>query len=149
MPERIEALLAAERRLLRDIAHELRSPLARLGVAIELARSGEDSDALLDRIQKEADRLNTLIGELLQVTRAEGDPAQCHIAPVRLDQLLEDIADDCSIEAKAGDCTLALASAPPLTLSGDAELLRPAIENILRNATRHAPPGTTAEVALE
>jgi two-component system sensor histidine kinase CpxA len=149
MAERIETLLVAERRLLLDISHELRSPLARLGVAIELARSGEDRDALLDRIQKEADRLNTLIGELLQVTRAEGDPAQCQIAPVRLDQLVEDITDDCSIEAKARDCTLALASAPPLTFPGDAELLRRAIENIMRNAIRHAPPGTAVEVSLE
>jgi len=78
MADRIQMLLAAERRLLLDISHELRSPLARLGVAVELARSGEDRGGALDRIQKEADRLNTLVGELLQVTRAEGDPASLH-----------------------------------------------------------------------
>ena len=77
MAERIETLLAAERRLLLDISHELRSPLARLGVAIELARSGDDPDAALNRIQKESDRLNSLVGQLLQVTRAEGDPDRC------------------------------------------------------------------------
>ena len=75
MAERIETLLAAERRLLLDISHELRSPLARLGVAVELARSGDDRDAALNRIQKESDRLNELVGQLLQVTRAEGDPS--------------------------------------------------------------------------
>ena len=74
MADRIETLLAAERRLLLDISHELRSPLARLAVAIELARSGDELDAALNRIQKEADRLNSLVGQLLQVTRAEGDP---------------------------------------------------------------------------
>ena len=78
MADRIETLLAAERRLLLDISHELRSPLARLGVAVELARSGDDTDAALNRIQKESDRLNSLVGQLLQVTRAEGDPASLH-----------------------------------------------------------------------
>jgi two-component system sensor histidine kinase CpxA len=75
MADRIETLLAAERRLLLDISHELRSPLARLGVAVELARSGDDLHTALNRIQKESDRLNALVGELLQVTRAEGDPS--------------------------------------------------------------------------
>ncbi len=75
MADRIETLLAAERRLLLDISHELRSPLARLGVAVELARSGDDLDSALNRIQKESDRLNSLVGQLLQVTRAEGDPS--------------------------------------------------------------------------
>ena len=75
MADRIETLLAAERRLLLDISHELRSPLARLGVAVELARSGDDLEPALNRIQKESDRLNALVGQLLQVTRAEGDPS--------------------------------------------------------------------------
>src|SRR5690349_957656 len=68
MADRIQTLLSAERRLLLDISHELRSPLARLSVAVELARSGKDRDVMLDRIEKEADRLNELVGELLQVT---------------------------------------------------------------------------------
>ena len=68
MADRIETLLAAERRLLLDISHELRSPLARLGVAVELARRGENLDTALNRIQKESDRLNSLVGPLLQVT---------------------------------------------------------------------------------
>jgi len=77
MAERTETLLTAERRLLLDISHELRSPLARLGVAIELARSGDDLESHLNRIQKESDRLNSLVGELLQVTRAEATRARC------------------------------------------------------------------------
>ena len=79
MADRIQTLLGAGRRLLLDISHELRSPLARLGVAVELARSGEDRDHMLDRIQKEADRLNELVGELLQVTRVEGDPSYAKV----------------------------------------------------------------------
>ena len=72
MANRIQTLLAAERRLLFDISHELRSPLARLSVAVELARDKESSGLPLDRIQKEADRLNALIRQMLEVTARRG-----------------------------------------------------------------------------
>ena len=75
MAERIQTLLAAERRLLQDISHELRSPLARLNIAIELARTADDRDGAAQRLQKEVDRLTGLVGSLLEVTRAEGDPS--------------------------------------------------------------------------
>src|SRR5579864_9053509 len=139
MAERIQTLLAAERRLLLDISHELRSPLARLGVAIELARTGEDREHMLDRIQKEADRLNELVAELLQVTRVEGDPSMQKLESVRLDEMLGDLVYDSLLEAKAKDCTLLLKAPMPVTLSGDEELLRRAIENVIRNAIRYAP----------
>jgi signal transduction histidine kinase len=148
MAERIQNLVAAERRLLLDISHELRSPLARLGVAIELARSGENRDATLDRIQKESDRLNALVGELLQATRAEVDPNALRAQPVRLDDLLAGIASDCAIEASARGSSLKVDAAAPVTVSGDAELLRRAVENLIRNAIRYAPPGTAVEVSL-
>jgi signal transduction histidine kinase len=106
MADRIETLLTAERRLLLDISHELRSPLARLGVAVELARSGDDTDAALNRIQKESDRLNSLVGQLLQVTRAEGDPASLRRDPVRLDELVQQLVEDSAIEAAAHGCSL-------------------------------------------
>jgi signal transduction histidine kinase len=149
MAERIQTLLSAERRLLADISHELRSPLARLGVAVELARSGENSQAALDRIQKEADRLNDLVGQLLLVTRAEGDPSTMRAGPVRLDRLLEEIAGDCAFEARARDCALAIQPPPPCTVEGDPELLRRAVENIVRNAIRFTPAGASVELGLE
>jgi two-component system sensor histidine kinase CpxA len=148
MAGRMQTLLAAERRLLLDISHELRSPLARLAVAVELARSGEDRDAALNRIEKEADRLNALVGELLQVTRAEGDPTSLRDESVRLDELLRDVVDDCSVEAKARDCRIELKANPPAQVRGDRELLRRAIENVIRNAIRHAPRETPVEVSL-
>src|SRR6202012_3617164 len=98
METHIQTLLAADRRLLIDISHELRSPLARLGVAVELARSGDDIESALNRIQKESDRLNALVGQLLQVTRAEGDPASLHRDTIRLDQLVGQLVDDARIE---------------------------------------------------
>ncbi len=148
MAEHIQNLVAAERRLLLDISHELRSPLARLGVAIELARSGENRDAALDRIQKESDRLNALVGELLQATRAEVDPNALRAQPVRLDDLLAAIVGDCSIEASARGSCLKVAAPGPVTVSGDPELLRRAAENVIRNAIRYAPPQTAVEVSL-
>ncbi len=148
MADRTQTLLTAERRLLLDISHELRSPLARLSVAVELARSGEDNEAALNRIQKEADRLNSLVTELLQVTRAEGDPSSMHTEPLRLDELLTDIAGDCQLESGARGCRVELKSPPAVTVRGDPELVRRAIENVVRNAIRHAPAASAVEVAL-
>jgi two-component system sensor histidine kinase CpxA len=149
MADRIQTLLAAERRLLLDISHELRSPLARLGVAVELARSGQDRGGALDRIQKEADRLNSLVGELLQVTRAEGDPASLHFEPVRLDDLVRDIVDTNRIEATARGSELKLDMDAAAEIQGEPELLRRAAENVIRNAIRHAPAGTAVEVTVK
>jgi signal transduction histidine kinase len=149
MAERIETLLAAERRLLLDISHELRSPLARLAVAVELARSGEDRDHLLNRIQKEADRLNELVGELLQVTRVECDPSMQRGATVHLDEMLGDLVYDSLLEAKAKDVTLVLKAAVPATLTGDEELIRRAVENVIRNAIRYAPRSTAVDIELQ
>jgi signal transduction histidine kinase len=148
MAGRIETLLAAERRLLLDISHELRSPLARLGVAVELARSGENLDANLNRIQKESDRLNSLVGQLLQVTRAEGDPNSLRRDPIRLDDLVAQLVEDAQIEASAHGCELRYDQHEPLTVEGDPELLRRAVENVIRNAIRYSPPRESVEVSL-
>jgi two-component system sensor histidine kinase CpxA len=148
MAGRIGTLLTAERRLLQDISHELRSPLARLGVAVELARSGDDANLALNRIQKESDRLNALVGQLLQVTRAEGDPSSLRHAPLRLDELVRQLVEDSSIEAAAHGCELKYEKREPVTVAGDPELLRRAVENVIRNAIRHAPRETAVEVSL-
>jgi two-component system sensor histidine kinase CpxA len=149
MADHIQTLLAAERRLLFDISHELRSPLARLSVAVELARTDEAGAPSLDRIQKEADRLNSLIRQMLEVTRTEGEPSRLKTEHLRIDQLVGGLVDDCSIEAQAHGCGLDLTSSGPVTLDGDSELLRRAIENVMRNAIRYAPLESKVEVTLE
>jgi two-component system sensor histidine kinase CpxA len=149
MADHIQALLAAERRLLFDISHELRSPLARLSVAVELARTDDAGAPPLDRIQKEADRLSSLIKQMLEVTRTESEPSRMKTQRVRLDELVEELVDDCSIEARGQGCGLDLKSQGPVTLDGDSELLRRAIENVMRNAIRYAPAKSQVEVALE
>ena len=144
----IQTLVDAERRLLLDISHELRSPLARLRVAVELARSGQNREAHLDGIDKEAERLNALVGGLLQVTRAEGGPDSLRREP-SLDRLLEEVVADSSLEAQARSSEVRLVSAQPVTVQDDAELLRRAIENVIRNAIRHAPEATAVDASLE
>jgi two-component system sensor histidine kinase CpxA len=134
--------------LLIDISHELRSPLTRLGLAVELARTGEDRDAALDRIQREADRLNSLVGGLLQVNRGEADPSSLLKEPVRLDELLAAVAEDCRYDAEARRCRIDLQVDRPAVIEGDAELIRRAVENVLRNAVRHSPEDETITMTL-
>jgi two-component system sensor histidine kinase CpxA len=148
MAARIQTLLTAERRLLQDISHELRSPLARLEFAIELARTSDNRNASLDRIKRDLDRLGTLIGELFQVTRAEGDPASRKTEDVSLDSLVHVLVEDCTLEAEVRQCRVLMNADEPVHIQGDAELLRRAMENVLRNAIRHSPEGTFIEVGL-
>jgi len=147
MAERIEGLLDSQRRLLQDISHELRSPLARLSVAVELARGGGDPEVAYQRIEREADRLNTLVGELIQVTRAEGDPEGLSTEPVRVDELMGVIVSDVRIEAERRQVRLEF-SADAAEMEGNPELMRRAIENVVRNAIRYSPPNGRVEISL-
>jgi two-component system sensor histidine kinase CpxA len=149
MAERIGTLLTAERRLLQDISHELRSPLARLSFAAELARTADDRDAAIARMNKEIARLTDLVGGLIQVTRAEGDPAANSSESLRLDQLLGEVIEDCQVEADARGCRIAFAGSRELTMHADREVLRRAIENVVRNAIRYTPTSTSVDVQLD
>jgi two-component system sensor histidine kinase CpxA len=148
MADQIATLLTAERRLLQDVSHELRSPLARLGFAVELARTSPDRETALGRIRKEADRLNHLVNELLQLTRAEGDPGAQNLEDIDLGKLLQELVADCALEADAYGCRLSLQTVRGVIVTGDRELLRRACENILRNAIRHAPMESAVEAEL-
>ncbi len=149
MADRIETLLTAERRLLQDVSHELRSPLARLEFAVELARTSADRDRSLDRIKKEAERLSTLVSELLQVTRAESDPESRNLDEIALANLVRDVVEDSAVESEAHNCRLRFSASEAVSVHGDRELLRRAVENIVRNAIRYAPEGSSVEVKLE
>jgi two-component system sensor histidine kinase CpxA len=141
MADRIESLVASHRRLCADMAHELRAPMTRLLLAIPRARAG--MPAALDHIEMEADRVNRLLDGLLEVARAEVDPGLLDWAPVDLDSLLTELADECALEASGRGCEIETSGADGAGIvHGDAELLRRAIENIVRNAIQHAPPGT-------
>lgn len=149
MAGRIETLLVAERRLLQDVSHELRSPLTRLDVAVELAITSDDPGPSLARIRRDIDRLTVLVNELLQLTRAEGDPAVLDLEEIRMDELSQGLLDDCVLEAQAKGCRLVLHAEEPCSVLGERELLRRAVENVVRNAIRHAPESTPVEVNVE
>jgi two-component system sensor histidine kinase CpxA len=149
MADRMEKLLTAERRLLQDISHELRSPLARLSFAAELARTSPDREAAVMRVNKEIDQLTDLVQSLLHVAREDGDLSTRKLEPVALDTLVRQLLEDCEIEAAARDCRLVSPASNHVELLADPVLLRRAIENVLRNAIWHAPPGSTVEVGLD
>lgn len=149
MAERIGTLLTAERRLLQDVSHELRTPLARLSFAAELVRTAEDREAAVARLKKEINRLTDLVGALIQVTRAEGDPTANAKEELPLNELLDEVVEDCRVEADARGCRIALAGSAPLEVRGDRELLRRAIENVVRNSIRYAPPESAVDVQLD
>ncbi len=154
MADRIESLVTSQRQLISDISHELRSPLARLNVALGLVRqrAGADAAAPLDRIEREAERLNELIGKLLSLARMEAASQPPEHAPVHLDDLLAEVAADAEFEAQERGCTVRLIApgrSKPCLVMGSDELLRSAVENVVRNAVRYTGPGTQVEITLE
>ena len=149
MAGRIQVLLTAERRLLQDVSHELRSPLARLDVAADLASTSADPAEFLAHIRRDVGRLSALVDELLRLTRAEGDPAAREHEEVALDCLVQEVVADCDLEAEASGCRLDLHTGDPAMIQGTPELLRRAVENVVRNAIRHAPAGTAVAIGLE
>ena len=148
MAGRITTLVTAERRLLQDVSHELRSPLARLRFAVQLSRRAEDRDDSAAQVDKEVDRLSELVGALMQVTRAEGDASSHRSEPVELAPVVEAILEDCAYEARERGCRLVPSLEVSPVVCGDLELLRRAIENVVENAIRYAPPGSAVELDL-
>ncbi|HKR31284.1 MAG TPA: ATP-binding protein, partial [Terriglobales bacterium] len=150
MAERIERLMETQQQLLRDISHELRSPLARLTVALEIARkwAGKEATDALNRIEQESERLNEMIGRLLTLARINSlvDPPQ-HSA-VSLRPLLDQIAQGANFEASAKNCSVEVTGGKDCEIQGSPELLHSAIENVIRNAVRHTPPGSTVRARL-
>jgi two-component system sensor histidine kinase CpxA len=152
MAERLENLVKAQSRLLNDISHELRSPLARLNVALGLARqrANPESATMLDRIELEAGRLNELIGRLLTLARMEDGEQRVPSRPVLLDEIVLSVAEDAEFEAQARRCHVhSEIPAGSWGVRGDASLLHSAIENVVRNAIRYTREGSTVEIRLE
>ena len=152
MAGRLETLVKAQSRLLNDISHELRSPLARLNVALGLARqrSGPESATMLERIELEAGRLNELIGRLLTLARMEDGEQHVPSSPVLLDEVVLSVAEDAEFEAQARHCHVR-SEIPEGSwgVRGEASLLHSAIENVVRNAIRYTREGSTVEINLQ
>ena len=151
MAERIEALITGQRRLLGDVSHELRSPLARLLVALKLVEDGPAEEAAenLERIGLEARRLDTLIGQLLALTRIDSGVDRDSRAQFDLMNLVQEVASDGDFEARSRNRAVVILHADACAVDGFEELIRSAVENIVRNAIRYTAPGTAVEISLE
>jgi len=151
MAERLQNLVTAQSRLLTDISHELRSPLARLTVALELARqrSGSEAGSALDRIDRETNRLNELIQRLLTIARLEAGDESIEKLAVHLEQIVHEIARDAAFEAQARHCQVEATITDDCVVIGSPSLLHSAIENVVRNAIRYTREGTSVRVRLE
>ncbi len=151
MAERLESLVESQSRLLKDVSHELRSPLARLSVALGLARqrAAPEIEGQLNRIELEADRLNQLIQRLLTISRLESGADGIRKTKVSVRELVDQVAHDAEYESAGRGCRVIAADDDEFVVEADADLLRSAIENVVRNATRYTAEGTTVEVRLE
>jgi two-component system sensor histidine kinase CpxA len=150
MADRLRANRDAITRLLRDISHELRSPLARMRLAIGLARQpNADPGRQLDRLEREIERLDALISQLLKLARLSGTDAPFERETFDVDEMLEEVVRDANFEGAAKGCTVRTLGAAKISVNGSRELLRSAIENVLRNAVRYSPHGARIDVAVE
>jgi two-component system sensor histidine kinase CpxA len=148
MAERLESLVNAQKMLLRDVSHELRSPLARANVALELARDDADSTMTthLDRIQRETERLNQLIGQLLTLSSMEANEGEVGFERIALNDLVAEIVSDANYEAHQRNCSVTFEPGEQLSISGRRELIYRAVENVVRNAIRFTEEGTAVEI---
>jgi two-component system sensor histidine kinase CpxA len=150
MAERIESLITSQQRLSRDVSHELRSPLARMNVALELARQKAHGDAapLLERIENESLRLNEMISRILTLSKLESGTNDFERREFDLKKLVEQTVADADFEAQAKGKAVRLIQADHAAFRGNASLVRSAVENVLRNAVRYTMEGTTVDVMM-
>jgi two-component system sensor histidine kinase CpxA len=150
MAERIESLVRGQQRLLGDVSHELRSPLARLSVAEGLLRQcpPEERAEYLDRIELEVEHLDRLIGQLLTLARIDSGADSSRKERTELSSLIQEVAADGNFEAQGRRCAVRVDSLETCTTTGTGEQLRRAIENVVRNAIRHTHPSTDVEIKI-
>jgi two-component system, OmpR family, sensor kinase len=149
MADQLRANRSATTQLLRDISHELRSPLARMRVALGLARQPPaDFTRQLDRLEREIERLDAMISQVLKLARLHGTDALLERERFELDDVIEEVVRDANFEGAVKNCRIALHGAANNAVLGSRELLRSAIENVLRNAVRYSPNDTLVEMQI-
>ncbi len=150
MADRLRANRDTITQLLRDISHELRSPLARMRLALGLARQPTgDLQRQLDRLELEIERLDALISQVLKLARLHGHDALFERESFDLDEVIEEVVRDARFEGAAKSCRIDIEGLARATVHGNRELLRSAIENVLRNAVRYSPSDAAVEVRVE
>jgi two-component system, OmpR family, sensor kinase len=150
MAARLKASMENQRRLLHDVSHEMRSPLARLQAAVGLIRQRPDHpEIMIARIEEEIARIDRLVGELLTLSRLEAGELPGSEETIDMHELVQDIVKDTNFEAQASSREVVWDERGSATLRGRSELLHRAIENIIRNALKHAPESRTIRVESE
>ncbi|MFO7766192.1 MAG: ATP-binding protein [Pelovirga sp.] len=152
MASKIQTLISDQQQLLRDLSHELRSPLARLNVALELARQQAPNpvgEKALERIGLEAERMNEMIGQLLGLTRMTSGISEQRFTHLDLRELLQKLVADADYEAAARQCRVVFDSSGAALCYGAAELLGQAVENVIRNAVKYTADNSEIRVTLE
>lgn len=147
MANQLKLLVQAQQRLLHDISHELRSPLTRMRAAIGLLRQDSERVAMLERIERESERMDALIEALLTLARLQGRPESIHREPFDISELLAMIVEDAQFEADIKGCSVELQGGPPFVACVNGELMYRCFENVIRNAVRYTRPETTVQVS--
>jgi two-component system OmpR family sensor kinase len=149
MADRLKSTRSARTQLLRDISHELRSPLARMRVAVGLARQPQaDLARQLDRLEREIERLDALISQVLKLARLHGADTPFKREALEIDEIIEAVVRDANFEGAVKNCSVQLRGAAHAAVHGNRDLLHSAIENVLRNAVLYSPPDMPVEVRV-
>jgi two-component system sensor histidine kinase CpxA len=149
MASRIEELISRQRQLIQDISHELRSPLARLNVALDLARERKGNDSAFDQMEQDIDRMSEMIGRMLTVAKLDTPSAPVQMAHIDLGDLVSQVVRSAEFEMRERDNAVKLTVRGRCFVHGSGELLRSAIENVIRNAVRYTTPDASVDILLE
>ena len=149
MAARIEELISRQRQLTSDVSHELRSPLARLNVALDLGRQRKGNDPAFDQMEDDIGVLDEMIGRLLTIARLDMSAPQLRMTNVDLAELVSQVIRNAEFESGEANGGIVFTSSGPCTVWGSNELLQSAIENVVRNAVRYTEKGTSVEVCLQ
>jgi signal transduction histidine kinase len=152
MVNRLDSMIQTQKNLLNSVSHELRSPLARINLSLALLRGrfSADSDDLFQRLDRDVERIDLLMGQLLTLSRLEAGFSSGEREDVNFAQLVEEVAADANFEAQAlGKSVNFQATVSIIVRNADPHALRSACENIIRNAVRFTPSGSDVQIVLE
>jgi two-component system sensor histidine kinase CpxA len=151
MADQMEGLVRVQKRLISDVSHELRSPLTRINLALELIRKVDHPGVAtaIQRLERETGRLNEMIGKLLAISQVDAKGRVIEKVNLQLEDLIREVVADADYEARSEQRRVILREVESCRVFGNAEMLRSALENVIRNAIRYTAPGSDVEVSLK
>jgi two-component system, OmpR family, sensor histidine kinase CpxA len=148
MADRIEQLIATQRQLIYDVSHEVRSPLARLNVALDLARGRKGEDPAFEHMQQDLERLDQTMERMLTIARLDTSASPASMSPLNLTELVSEIVADAQFELQRQDRSVEFGANANCTVRGNSQLLHSAIENVVRNAIRYTSSGSPVQIEV-